>query len=391
MKCRKLLFVLAPLVIFCGDAEGHPLQAEPINHAYVPNFDQYNLPEDPDEHVTGGGYLLLAELNCTACHAAPKPWQERLTPKPGPNLAGVGSRLDADTLWLMIRSPQHRKRGTQMPGLFAGEPGDAEKVEALTEYLSAMKQKVKRMPAGDAARGKDLYHKVGCVACHEPATDFRPAKLAADAVLDKPGLGSVPIALADAYNANALANFLYDPLAHRPAGRMPGLHLSEQEAADVAAYLHIGRSSEKAVERAALKLPKQGIEKGREIFFQQGCATCHQVENKPKAIVYKPLKEIKIDAGCLGATQPSGTPRFDLNDLQKRALRLAIVAIQKDASPALTVAEKVDWQMNRLNCYACHDRNSKGGPEDARAQYFTVNDAGAESLGELARMPPNLD
>ncbi len=29
----------------------HPLQAEPINHAYVFNFDQFNLPEDPDEHV----------------------------------------------------------------------------------------------------------------------------------------------------------------------------------------------------------------------------------------------------------------------------------------------------------------------------------------------------
>jgi cytochrome c553 len=47
--------------------------------------------------------------------------------------------------------------------------------------------------------------------------------------------------------------------------------------------------------------------------------------------------------------------------------------------------------MSRLNCYACHDRDGKGGPEDPRAQFFTVNDAGAESLGELAHLPPRLD
>ena len=105
----------------CGhSAHAHPLQAEPINHAHVFTFDQFNIPEDPDEHVVDGGFLLLAELNCTACHRAPESWQERLQAKPGPNLAGVGSRLDEDTLWLMIRSPQHRKKGTQMPGLFAG-------------------------------------------------------------------------------------------------------------------------------------------------------------------------------------------------------------------------------------------------------------------------------
>mgnify|MGYP000352476163 CR=1 FL=1 len=26
--------------------------------------------------LTYGGFLLLAELNCTACHAAPESWQE---------------------------------------------------------------------------------------------------------------------------------------------------------------------------------------------------------------------------------------------------------------------------------------------------------------------------
>lgn len=391
---RGGLLLAAGLALAGAPLQAHPLQAEPINHAYVFTFDQFNLPEDPDEHVVEGGDLLLAELSCTACHAAPASWRERLAAKPGPNLANVGARYDADTLWLMVRSPQHRKRGTQMPGLFAGEDGDAEKVEALTEYLGSLRAAAPGPAAagGDAERGKQLYHKVGCVACHEPATDYRPEKAAADAELEKPGLGSVPIALADAYEFGELARFLQDPLAHRPAGRMPSLRLSAQEAADIAAYLHTGRTAEKAAERAALKLAPQGAERGRALFVQQRCASCHSTgaEQSPPPPA-KPLRDLAVGAGCLADKQSSGIPRYDLTELQKRALRLAITRLQRQEAPVLTAAQKVDWQMTRLNCYACHDRDGKGGPEDSRAQYFGSNDGSAESLGEFAHLPPNLD
>lgn len=400
MNALKFQTLFAASALFCGQLHAHPLQAEPINHAFVYTFDQFNIPEDPDESLVNGGLLLLAELNCTACHAAPESWQERLKAKPGPNLGGVGSRLDPDTLWLMIRSPQSRKKGTQMPGLFAGEEGDDEKVEALVEYLSAMKWDAPQVPAGDAERGKELYHKVGCVACHEPAKDVRPPKVPADAEIEKPGNASVPIALADAYEFSALASFLKNPLHFRPAGRMPDMRLSEQEASDIAAYLHVGRVAEKATARAALKIPKQGVEKGKAAFEKMNCAACHvgvepsgdQIAPKSaKALTPTPaLASLKADRGCLAEKQPSGTPRFDLSDLEKRALKLALAEIQRPA-PKLTAQQQVDWQMSRLNCYACHDRDGKGGPEDPRAQYFGVNDATAESLGQLAHLPPNLD
>lgn len=371
----------------------HPLQAEPVDHAYVFNFDQNYLAEDPDEHLADGGYLLLAELNCTACHAAPAAWTERLAPKQAPVLSEVGSRLDTDSLWLMVRSPQHRKRGTQMPGLFSGAPGDAEKVEALTEYLASLKGPAPKHLPGDAARGKELYHKVGCVACHEPASDFRPAKAAPDAVLEKPGLGSVPISLADAYTPESLAHFILDPLHFRPAGRMPSMRLNEQQASDIAAYLHVGRKAEVATERTALKIPRQGIEKGRQLFAQQQCTACHRTVEAPlpPAPSAKSLAALASEKGCLAEKQSSGIPRYDLNDLEKKALRLALKKIKSSAPEAWTAQQKVDWQMSRLNCYACHDRDSKGGPEGPREQYFTTNDPGAESLGQLGHLPPNLD
>jgi len=393
MNSSKLWTLFAASAFFCGHLQAHPLQAEPINHAFVYTFDQFHIPEDPDESLVNGGLLLLAELNCTTCHAVPKSWEERLKSKPGPDLSAVGSRLDPDTLWLMIRSPQNRKKGTQMPGLFTGAEGDDEKVEALVEYLSSLKQDLPQVPAGDVERGKELYHKVGCVACHEPAKDVRPPKAAADAEVEKPGNASVPIALADAYDFTALSHFLHHPLAVRPAGRMPDMRLSAQQASDIAAYLHVGRVAEKATARAALKIPKQGIKKGREVFGQMNCIACHKLDAAVTAKVgtSKPLKDLAQDQGCLAEKQPSGTPRFDLNALEKRAIKLALKMIQQQDAPKLTAQEKVDWQLTRLNCYACHDRDGKGGPEDPRAQYFGVNDSTAESLGQLGNLPPNLD
>ncbi|MBB5030908.1 c-type cytochrome [Prosthecobacter vanneervenii] len=392
MNSSKLCTLFAASAFFSGHLQAHPLQAEPINHAFVYTFDQFHIPQDPDESLVNGGLLLLAELNCTACHTAPASWQQRLVAKEGPRLGGVGSRLDADTLWLMIRSPQTRKKGTQMPGLFHGAEGDDEKVEALVEYLSAMKWDAPQVPAGDAERGKDLYHKVGCVACHEPGKDVRPPKAAPDAEVEKPGNASVPIALADAYDFTALSYFLRHPLAIRPSGRMPDMRLTEQEASDIAAYLHTGRISEKATARAALKIPPQGIAKGRAVFEQMNCIACHKVDSAVAAkATSKPLKDLSPSLGCMAEKQPSGTPRYDLNDLEKRALTLALKMIQQQDAPQLTAQEKVDWQMTRLNCYACHDRDGKGGPEDPRAQYFGVSDPGAESLGHLANLPPTLD
>lgn len=392
MDLRLKLFGIMVLAAGAGaQVRAHPLQAEPINHPYVFTFDQFHLDVDGDEALVQGGLLLMAETRCLACHVASKEWNERLDAPPAPDLTAVGSRLDADTIWLMVRSPQHRKKGTLMPGMFSGADDDAEKVEAIAQYLVSLKQPTKPMPAGDAVRGRDLYHKVGCVACHEPAADQRPPGVPPDREVEKPGNASVPIAFADAYEFHTLARFILDPLKTHPAGRMPSMRLTEQEASDMAAYLHVGRTAEKAMEREVLKIAPQTPERGRELFVTQRCSACHATGESLERRSAHPLAELNSHAGCLADKPDQGAPRFDFNPLQRRALRLALDHLQQHAPQPLTAMERTDWQMRRLNCYACHDRDGKGGPEDPRAQYFQAQVRGADLLGDHGRLPPSLD
>ena len=387
----KLLGIMVLAAGAAASLRAHPLQAEPINHPYVFTFDQFHLDVDGDESLVQGGLLLMAETRCLACHAASKGWNERLEPPPGPDLSAVGSRLDADTIWLMVRSPQHRKKGTLMPGMFSGADDDAEKVEAITQYLVSLKRPTKPMPAGDAVSGRDLFHKVGCVACHEPAADQRPPGVPTDREVEKPGNASVPIAFADAYEFHALARFILDPLSTHPAGRMPSMRLTEQEASDIAAYLHVGRTAERAMEREVLRIEPQTPQRGRELFVMQRCSVCHATRESLEKRSAHPLAELNSHSGCLADTIGEEVPRFDFNPLQRRALQLALDHVQQHRPEPMTGMQQTDWLMRRLNCYACHDRDGKGGAEDPRAQYFISSIRGADLLGDLGRLPPSLD
>jgi len=345
-----------------GLAWPHPSQTEPVRHPQIAGFDGYYLSVDPDEILVRGGLLLMAELSCTACHAPPPGWRTWLAPRPAPRLEAVGSRFDEDTLWRMVRSPQHRKPGTLMPGLLSSAPGDAEKAEAITRYLAGLRAAVPPMPAGNAARGRTLYHTVGCVACHQPATDYLPAGVTSLAALEPLSTTSSPLALADVWELQALGRFLHNPLSNRPAGRMPSLRLTEQEAADVAAYLHIDRSTEKATERAALQITGQTAELGRQAFQDLRCANCHSTGQPMVPKLARPLRELNpgSEASCLSATLTPGIPRFDFNGLQQRALGLGLTHIQASDPPPETAAQWLGWQMLRLNCVACHDRGTQG-------------------------------
>jgi cytochrome c1 len=397
------------LLLTALPAAAHPILAEPPDYPFVPGFDRFFAPEDEEPKIAEGGVLLLAELNCVACHAAPEAWKDRLPQRGKIVLDGVGSRLSDDDLWIFIRSPQHRKKGTLMPGLFSGEDRDPKVVEAITTYLASLKKEPKKFPKGDAAHGRELYHTVGCVACHVPAgiEDYKPIEAPPNLDIEKPNFASVPILFADRYDLNALAAFLQDPLAIRKHGRMPSTQMTDQEAADIATYLHLNRELMDVQDRKSLALPKQSVEDGRKQFIAQRCIACHEVKSTvvpplggsanapPKGGATMPapsLASLKADRGCLSDTKKAGVPDYALSDFEKRALTLALKLVQATPAPEpLTTLQRVDAHLMRMNCYACHEWRGTGGLEEPRAQYLTVNETVAHSLGEIGRLPPKLD
>jgi hypothetical protein len=248
-------------------------------------------------------------------------------------------------------------------------------------------------------RGRTLYHTVGCVACHDPAAvaDYRPAEAPANLEVEEPGHPSYPILLADRYDVHALAAFLKDPISIRKHGRMPSTELTDQEAADLSAYLHISREPLVVQERALLSVPKQSAEEGRKQFTAQRCDACHETPAASGGKVEaglrgKAMAELRAGQGCLSKEKKAGIPEYGLSEFQVKALTLALKHMQASTKPApQTVAQKSHDFLIRMDCYACHEWRATGGLEEARAQYLTVYEAAAHSMGEIGRLPPKLD
>ncbi len=173
------------------------------------------------------GRILVSELGCAACHATDQPTQSS---KSAPILDQVASRLRPDHMLSFISTPHQTKAGTTMPDLFHGQ-SDAERtksVEAIASFLSTTGKRVDRSgDSGAAQRGEELFHTIGCIACHAPR---RGENMLVGT--------SVPLGdLTNKYTLDGLRTFLLDPLAIRPSGAMPKLAKNREEAHDIACYL----------------------------------------------------------------------------------------------------------------------------------------------------------
>ncbi|MEQ1858665.1 MAG: c-type cytochrome [Chthoniobacteraceae bacterium] len=316
---------------------------------------------------SSGGDVLLSELHCANCHRS-----DQIAAHAGPSLAGVGSRVRVDFLRRWIADPASVKPGTTMPALKA----DAASIEAITHFLASLREEgAPARVAGSVERGRHLYHAIGCVACHAPDADYPPPGLAPGTRPPKLEVPSVPLGKpGEKYTVASLQSFLLDPLAVRPSARMPRVPMSDEEAADLAAYL-----TADAPDPAPFQPNARLVAQGREKFASLGCAACHSapgIEFKPTAT---PLARL-TNGGCLDANPPATAPRYDLDDRQRAALSAALA---KPAGPS-----SAHSSMSALNCYACHSRDGQGGPESGRAAYFA--NVGDVDLGDEGRIPPPL-
>ncbi len=304
------------------------------------------------------GEILLSELSCLACHGDESKLPAALIWKAGPNLGGGGDRLRAEYVREFLAHPAATKPGTTMPDLLSGQPESRrpELADDLTHFLMQLRSPTSGAAPleGDKEKGHELYQSVGCVACHH----------------------TVPLVrLAEKYAPGQLAQFLRNPLEVRPAARMPDLHLSAQEAADLAAFI----APVPPVSNAAFVVDHAKAERGILAFQSLGCIACHG-----GGAAGKPLRSLRPEGGCLADMPPPGVPRYALSQDQRAAIRAALQA--RNPSPnAGALARRL---MLQRNCFACHVRDGLGGPAPEIAEFFTST---RDDLGDLGRLPPPLD
>ena len=178
------------------------------------------------------GLVLIEELNCAACHTSDASMAARS--KKAPRLSEVGSRVNPSYLEAFIRDPHGTKPGTTMPDLLTQLGGEEKKrvAASLTHFLLSLKKNDFSLQPPDAVaaqHGQRLFHSRGCAACHAP----RDAK--GTELLTK---NSAPLgALEKKYSFKSLVDFLRQPHASRPSGRMPDLRLQGQDIERIAHYL----------------------------------------------------------------------------------------------------------------------------------------------------------
>ena len=423
---------------------------------FVAGFERLGRHEEVDQALAGE--VLLAELSCTACHTS-----QRISPKDGPQLDSIARRISERWLRDYLISPTTVKPGTTMPDVLAGlkQPAKDEAIAALVAFLSTLQADFPEIKAsganplefefwnkGDADRGVELYHQVGCVACHAPNADYEVAQIGTSPIdrlldeLDPDELADMGLAstarrvesvphgdLALKYSLRSLTHFLFQPEHFRPGGRMPNMKLAPNEAANIATYLlqrrtplpdrssdvsEVGKSLEPPLPQtkllassAAGSLGEQVIspstdaalvESGRQLFSSLGCANCHHAgEWETLSQHFKPLAELEPTpsgtASCL--VDGSGSVTYGLDSTQTAAISTAMARLkspsQDNSQGKISEADddhRVARTLLQMNCYACHDRDDLGGVGRYRRNYFETV-AGVD-LGDEGRLPPPL-
>ncbi len=265
----------------------------------------------PSPSDIAAGQALFAQHACLACHGA----QAQGT-KIGPALAGISRQLPEQTFAVLINHPLPEMTAKGMPpaGLSARQthqlwaylnslPVPAH--EAPLPILALPSQPVASSPApaaqpeasaapakqpapvpasqpqvesaavqlsAPAAAGEKIFNSHGCIACHGVNGIGTPLAVSLIGVTNK-------------YSHQQLADLIRHPNARMKAGGMPTFSFTDPEIENLIAYLAQLRKPSSATATGAEEPsparhappPKLTAEeqKGREIYFQARCSTCH--------------------------------------------------------------------------------------------------------------------
>jgi mono/diheme cytochrome c family protein len=368
----------------------------------VPGFERFGRSASDPAAAIESGLVLLGELGCVNCHAVGKEQAAHVMLKRGPNLDKVGERVRPEWLVEYLKQPHTVKPGTTMPHALAGLQ-DTERdrtATAIAHFLAVTgafdDDPLTEAAKANAAEGLKIYERAGCAVCHGSRT--KDATLLPD---------QMPLVDLDKkWSPRALDEFLKAPFHIRPSSRMPALPLKDNERRHVVASLLTTAPAPAATSSADPTL----VEEGRAAFAAVGCANCHDLKGADGTRIEpaskpKPLAErMAMDGGCLATVARKGVPHYPLDDAQRAAVAAAVRWLASPAAAASPTRERtIDRMLTSLNCYACHNRDGRGGTIPAVA---TTDDDGepilkdpvrdalftsaVQEVGDEGRLPPTL-
>lgn len=336
----------------------------------------------------------IEHWGCSNCHLPDASNAHLVGQRPGPDLKDIGSRASSQWLRKWIAKPADLRGAPTMPRLFDTSEKDQADLDALVQWLGTLGEPAGGEVAteeGIIASGRELYHQVGCVNCHGALDP--PAVVFGDDLLPretpKPFVFSSFSKLEGKWHPAALSTFLRDPGAVHRDGRMPSLDLSESESDLLAQYL---LSKWGPAPKAEANNPKSTT-RGREVFAERGCQSCHVVGDQDFPVFAAPalssLAGKDGSSACLSSGEWNG-PRYDFPAPALARMFANGLTAAKHAEVADARLDYLERQTNRLNCRACHEIDGQGGVPQELKVYTTSLDEHAD-LGDEGRFPPHLN
>ena len=342
------------------------------------------------------GLATFEKSGCYSCHEMDR-WVE--ASKPGPSLYKMASKTTRDWSYRWIMEPRSFRHNTWMPHFFKkgnnSSPDDLVRTEqevlAMTEYLfeNSIEYSQKKISSeGDSDNGRLLVSSYGCMGCHQieptPNPDYE-SSIQALRVEQGPNL----IGLGSKTNERWLFNWLKNPYSYHPDTKMPNLRLSDQEAADITAYLikdknitfdsteipkpnndilnkissdflsQIYTSNQVEKKLSNMTIQEKQIYSGEKLIGHYGCYSCHNIdgfENKKPigiSLNYEGSKLIsKLDFGLWHEKIPHTKWDWFYNKINKPEIFDLIP--KEDGS--VTVKKLKPLEKSRMPHYGLNDK-----------------------------------
>lgn len=341
------------------------------------------------------GRMLLAKKGCTMCHTPEQKESVSIGVRRAPNLASTSRYASLEWIERWVADPSSIRAHADMPALLDGEVDSRQTALDLAHYVHRFARE--RAPKADwepaPEAGRKLFHQLGCVACHGALSS--PSEVFDDPQQSKE-VPNVPVPhpygdLAGKWTRGGLAEFLREPTRLHPDGRMPNFSLSEPDSRALADYL-VGKFGAPRAEDSDAPIDEERAERGALSFHRLGCDGCHGSVTRDfvrSGPIAKTLGSIVAasDSGCLAESDPKPA-RYAFEPGAREELGSAVASLGTLSGVAAPIDRMRQWMLG-ADCYACHQKDGRGGVAKELTIYFHSRDDRVD-LGDEGRLPPDL-